>query len=346
AHLGAHLTTSRLWLTLLSIVASFGVMLNLYARDAWARNEPLGWRGCLAYLAPRQILTGRDLRLDVQMRLMTHLIGPLLFLESTVIAGVVARSVKLAVSHALPPLTPPHPGPAAFVCIYVTAFLVYDFCNYTGHYLEHRVPILWELHKVHHSAETLTPLTARRFHPLQDQFDNLVIGLGLGLVFGCFSVFYCFDAYDFGFLRIDLWYMSELLTFHYLRHSHIPLRFGWLEWVLMSPAHHQLHHSREPRHWDRNFDTTLSIWDRMFGTLCDPVPGERFELGLPNDEHLAYRTCLDFYWRPVYRLAVLSGQQIALGAQSAAAAVRWSRQDTAPHPSSPPSSLPTAQDYG
>ena len=55
-------------------------------------------------------------------------------------------------------------------------FLAADFGFFFGHYLGHKVPLLWEFHKVHHSAEVLSPLTNYRFHPL----DRVLLGLCIG----------------------------------------------------------------------------------------------------------------------------------------------------------------------
>ena len=66
-----------------------------------------------------------------------------------------------------------------------------------------------------------------------------------------------------------------------LRHSHIRLRYpGWLERVLISPAQHQVHHSVEPRHHNRNYGEVLAVWDWLFGTLYLTRPGEEIRFGL------------------------------------------------------------------
>jgi sterol desaturase/sphingolipid hydroxylase (fatty acid hydroxylase superfamily) len=68
----------------------------------------------------------------------------------------------------------------------VVAFVVVDFANYLSHFLQHFVPALWELHKVHHSATSLTPFTTERMHPFGNVFDGVVAGLLVG--FPCRAV--------------------------------------------------------------------------------------------------------------------------------------------------------------
>jgi sterol desaturase/sphingolipid hydroxylase (fatty acid hydroxylase superfamily) len=70
--------------------------------------------------------------------------------------------------------------------------------------------------------------------------------------------------------------MIGAITLTHLQHSHLWVTFGprWGRWLL-SPAHHQIHHSMDVQHHNRNFGNTLALFDRLFGTLY--VPGARRE---------------------------------------------------------------------
>jgi hypothetical protein len=60
---------------------------------------------------------------------------------------------------------------------------------------------------------------------------------------------------------------------------------GWLGHLFISPAHHQVHHSSEERHWDRNMGFIFALWDWMFGTLHVPsAQREDFALGIGGEE--------------------------------------------------------------
>ena len=88
-----------------------------------------------------------------------------------------------------------------------------------------------------------------------------------------------------------------------LRHSHIPLGYGpVISQVLVSPWMHQVHHSREAKHFDKNMGFIFSFWDRMFGTLYVPKDGEQFELGLGDGEHVRFHSLPALYFRPVANL--------------------------------------------
>jgi sterol desaturase/sphingolipid hydroxylase (fatty acid hydroxylase superfamily) len=88
-----------------------------------------------------------------------------------------------------------------------------------------------------------------------------------------------------------------------LRHSPVWLSYGpRLGRWLISPAHHQLHHSCEPRHWGRNRGFELAIWDRMLGTLyVPPVQPETFRMGLGDGSEASWHCVVRMYLRPFSR---------------------------------------------
>jgi sterol desaturase/sphingolipid hydroxylase (fatty acid hydroxylase superfamily) len=104
---------------------------------------------------------------------------------------------------------------------------------------------------------------------------------------------------------VNVYVLRNVLMMDFVRHTHFKLSFGWLNTVILCPHWHQLHHSTNPKHWDKNFGLMLSVWDRMFGTLVIPEPNESFNFGLANDEHREYRSVTAVYLLPlikIYRL--------------------------------------------
>lgn len=53
-------------------------------------------------------------------------------------------------------------------------------------------------------------------------------------------------------------------------HMNVTWRSNWLEWIVVTPRYHHVHHSDHPAHVNANFGVTFSIWDRLFGTYIDP----------------------------------------------------------------------------
>ncbi|MCC6140662.1 MAG: sterol desaturase family protein [Nitrospira sp.] len=88
----------------------------------------------------------------------------------------------------------------------------------------------------------------------------------------------------------------------HLRHLHIWLSYGRVfNRLFISPAHHQIHHSVDPRHWNKNFGSKLSIWDGLFGTHYQPRQPEVLRVGLLDAASREFETVWSLYTSPVAR---------------------------------------------
>ncbi|MBO6893507.1 MAG: creatininase family protein [Roseibium sp.] len=181
----------------------------------------------------------------------------------------------------------------------VLILLAFDFGIFFSHYLQHKVPILWEFHKVHHSAEVLTPITVFRASPV----DLLVTG---GLVILCEGAARLLWLSVIGsapgvvaILGINGGIFLFYIFGYNLRHSHIWLSYPtWLSGLLVSPAMHQIHHSSEERHLDKNMGFIFSWWDKLFGTLYVPKEREDFRLGLYGEVNNPFESSHEMIWKP------------------------------------------------
>lgn len=152
------------------------------------------------------------------------------------------------------------------VAFSLTFFLLEDISRFGLHRLMHKVPALWHLHKVHHSATTLTPLTLHRIHPVEMTLYALRGWMVFTLVSGAFLYLAGRELTALHILGVDaLGFLFNVLGAN-LRHSHIPLSFGPFERWFISPVQHQIHHSSAPAHVDKNFGTCLAIWDKLGGS--------------------------------------------------------------------------------
>ena len=97
-----------------------------------------------------------------------------------------------------------------------------------------------------------------------------------------------------------------------LRHSHIGIRYWrWLEYFLISPAQHQLHHSIDVNHHDKNFGAALAIWDYIFGSLHHSEDIEKLQLGIHSDTK-DYNKLTTLYLTPVAEIVNISLKNIRL----------------------------------
>ena len=168
----------------------------------------------------------------------------------------------------------------------VSFFVIEDLSRFTLHLLMHRVDLLWSLHRVHHSATNLTPLTLFRVHPIESIFYFARGLIVFGLVSGTFVWLFGSKVNALHILGVDLFGFIFAAMASNLRHSPIWLSFGRLENFLISPAQHQLHHSMN--HGHPNYGTCLAIWDRLTGSQLKapfrkPVEDLRFGISIQSE---------------------------------------------------------------
>ncbi len=192
--------------------------------------------------------------------------------------------------------------------------LAFDFGYWLGHTMQHRSALLWEFHKVHHSALVMTPATEFRQHPVELVLMPTVIGVVVGLAYALTTHWLGTGAPALGQVPFNLVILLHLMTFHHLRHSHIDMAFtGVWGRLLHSPAHHRLHHSANPAHFDRNMGYMLSVWDWMAGTLVVPRRGQRLTLGI-GAEGAAHNSVASAMWLPVRGAWRLAGRRKVVAA--------------------------------
>ena len=138
--------------------------------------------------------------------------------------------------------------------LFFAACVIGELGSYWGHRLLHSVPLLWRVHKVHHSTETMDWLAPSRHHPLDLALLRLFVAVPL-MILG-------FSAPSIG-APFVLRRIPGLFV-----HANVRLRYGpLLRWVLTSPEFHHWHHSADARHFNKNFAGSFPIVDKIFGTL-------------------------------------------------------------------------------
>ncbi len=241
-----------------------------------------GARAIVELIRPLWSQSGQlDAQLLIGNRLLRSLgLAPSLFGAKALAEWVVSGLGQLG----RPPDLPSAGVPVAVLFVTAVLFVVADASRFVTHWLLHRVPVLWAFHQVHHSAETLSPLTYHRVHPVEAWLYQLrgalVTGIAGGVLFWAFrgdvEPLTLFGVHALG------WICNA--TTGNLRHSHVWIGFGKWERYVISPAQHQLHHGRGTDGY--NLGTWLAIWDRMAGTWAPATrPPRRFGLACPNHGH-------------------------------------------------------------
>lgn len=151
------------------------------------------------------------------------------------------------------------------------AVVALDAVAYGWHRANHRVPALWRFHRVHHADAAFHTTTALRFHP-----GELLLALPVRL-----AAIVALGLSPGGVLAFEVIFGAANLAVH--GNFDLPPRIERaLHPVLVSPALHRLHHSRERRELDSNFGTIFSCWDRWLATLTPSDSRRRVQTGLPG----------------------------------------------------------------
>jgi sterol desaturase/sphingolipid hydroxylase (fatty acid hydroxylase superfamily) len=305
----------------LLLVASFVVtaVISYLSSDQEGRS----WRGFCRHCLPLETLRHPSARADIWFYVSVKLIGLQIFTSTSVAigVGVVFNHLLQSVIHWPPASTAASTG--LLILFTLSMLVINDFARYFSHYLQHRVPILWELHKAHHSAEALVYFTTHRAHPLELLIAGCVEGLFIGIVYGVW-LFYAYDPVEIAIFGISIYRVCNIVTLNYIQHAPYKFSYGTIvSKILLAPHYHHLHHSAQPEHWNKNFGFGLSCWDWMFGTLMAPKPNEDFIFGLrlTDRESAEYHSWWRLYTVPLIKI----GRLIKNGMTSTALTQRLGR---------------------
>lgn len=150
--------------------------------------------------------------------------------------------------------------------VWLVAFIILDFAGYWNHRLSHKINIFWNQHVIHHSSEEFNLACA-----LRQPISNLI---------GYFSILLLPAA----LLGVPYKVIAILAPVHlfaqFWYHTQHIGKMGWVEYVLVTPSQHRVHHAINPEYIDKNLGQILSIWDRMFGTFQEELEDKPPQFGV------------------------------------------------------------------
>ena len=157
-------------------------------------------------------------------------------------------------------------GPFAGLLISLIVVLVTDFFGYWFHRIQHGP--LWRFHAIHHSIEKMNAVNSYGFAG-DTAFQFALMTIPMSLI--------PFGPYDAP-LYLTVWLAFQAVFLH----SPTTLHYGWLGQLLSDNRYHRIHHSLEPRHFNKNYGTMTTVWDRVFGTAYFPAKDEWPDTGLSD----------------------------------------------------------------
>lgn len=286
---GAILASPGSKFSLLSLMMAGLIAVVAIVIRQGARGRGLDLRRLRRVLLPAKVLCHASTRADLGFFVLNALfLGGLIgstFVSFPLAEQAFARLLAFIFGTASPA---PAASAAAVALQTLVLYLAFELAYYIDHYTSHRFDFFWEIHRVHHTAEVLTPLTVFRVHPLEEikyHHVQVVVMAFTAAVLGRWM-----PAVQWTLNGTNVLIVAVYFCLTHLQHSHLWLAVtGPLGRIIASPAHHQTHHSTDPAYARCNLGWSLALFDWMFGTLRVPSKRKgslRFGTGsAPVDNH-------------------------------------------------------------
>lgn len=295
-----HLTHPGARIFVLYLATSLLIALIIHFKQERSQQTS---EGPITGIFPTQVYTHRSTMVDYIYFITNTILYAIILAPFAGFGMFISRNIQLVLASFFTPHVMTEVSAIALTACYsVILALLADFGTFIAHYWMHRIPVLWEFHKVHHSAEVMTPITVYRMHPIDDILTLIIIGVFSGTVDAFVRFFVAPGLSLYTVYGLGVASYIFFITGYHLRHSHIWLSYGPLfSKIFISPAQHQIHHSTAKRHWNKNFGFILATWDHLFGSLYIPKEREQIKFGLGNGEDALYSSPLKLYFLPFKR---------------------------------------------
>jgi alkylglycerol monooxygenase len=170
------------------------------------------------------------------------------------------------------------------VLLWIALILATDFVWYWYHRMGHEINLFWGFHVVHHTSEEFNYTAGTRITIFQAVLRT-----------GCWSVL--------PIIGFPPGMITTMLIIHglypFFTHTQLIGKLGILEYVLVTPSHHRVHHASNEKYLDKNYGDMFIIWDKLFGTFAEEEEDElRYGLTKPVDSN-------SFLWQHFHYLVEL-----------------------------------------
>lgn len=173
--------------------------------------------------------------------------------------------------------------PADSPLVWAATFVFYDLAYYWKHRLGHEVALFWGSHVSHHQSEDYNLGTALRqtsidFHGFAFLIPFFLVGVPGEVLVATVSL--------------------NLIYQFWVHTQHVP-KLGFIEWFMVTPSNHRVHHARNDQYVDKNYGGVFILWDRLFGTYQDELEDEPAVYGLrkPLNSWNPLWANIHVYWR-------------------------------------------------
>src|SRR6478752_4015570 len=140
--------------------------------------------------------------------------------------------------------------------------LLEDFLYYWLHRFDHEIRLFWAVHVTHHSSQLM----------------NFTVGFRSSVFQPLYRFFYFIPLALLGFQPLDIAFVyAATQIWGIFVHTELIHKMGWLEYIMITPSHHRVHHGSNPKYLDKNMGMFLVIWDKLFGTFQPELSAETYQ---------------------------------------------------------------------
>jgi sterol desaturase/sphingolipid hydroxylase (fatty acid hydroxylase superfamily) len=238
----------------------------------------------LSHLQHRSLYTQKDTLTNLYLMLLNAGIDVLF---RAVYVGIV---FQFCFSHSL--YHWPQQGWLYWLCL----LLAEDFLYYWLHRFDHEVRFFWATHVTHHSSQQM----------------NFTVGFRSSVFQPLYRFLYFLPLPLLGFKPLDVVFMySATQIWGIFVHTKLIGKLGWLEYLLVTPSHHRVHHASNIKYLDKNMGMFLIVWDKMFGTFQPEMAEKEYEpiaYGLTKNLEKPNAVSIVFHeWRQIWQDATQKG---------------------------------------
>jgi sterol desaturase/sphingolipid hydroxylase (fatty acid hydroxylase superfamily) len=148
------------------------------------------------------------------------------------------------------------------ISYWILLLLAEDFLYYWLHRFDHEIRLFWAVHVTHHSSELM----------------NFSVGFRSSVFQPLYRFIYFMPLAWLGFRPLDILFIySATQIWGIFVHTELIRKMGWLEYILVTPSHHRVHHASNPKYLDKNMGMFLIVWDQLFGTFQPELPDEDYQ---------------------------------------------------------------------
>jgi sterol desaturase/sphingolipid hydroxylase (fatty acid hydroxylase superfamily) len=148
------------------------------------------------------------------------------------------------------------------IVYWILLFVFEDLMYYWLHRFDHEIRLFWAVHVTHHSSDLM----------------NFTVGFRSSVFQPVYRFIYFIPIVLLGFNPLDLLFVySATQIWGIFVHTEYIHKMGWLEYILVTPSHHRVHHGSNPKYLDKNMGMFLIVWDKIFGTFQAELSEAEYE---------------------------------------------------------------------